>query len=192
MVHIGPHKNAIPLAVTHEAWLVVGGIVASILLIKTDIVAHFATFATDFAGLVSFGVGMFFTSILTTTPAIVAITELASYVPPWKLALVGGAGAVCGDLMIFRFVRSPLAQYLIRASSNSAVRRFGGAVDKSIFWWIVPALGAVVIASPLPDEIGLLMMGLSHIRMTTFVVLAYVMNSFGIYLLAIAAQTLLT
>ena len=116
MVRIGPHKNAISLEVTHEAWLVVGSLVVSLFLIQTDTIASITVFAADFTSAVSFVVGIFFTSILTTTPAIIAFAELSSYVPAWKLALIGGAGAVCGDLIVFRFIRSPLVTYIVSSA----------------------------------------------------------------------------
>jgi len=182
MVRIGPHKNAISLEVTHEAWLVVGSLVVALFLLKTDTIAYITVFAADFTSAISFVLGMFFTSVLTTTPAIVAFVELSSYVPAWKLALIGGAGAVCGDLLIFRFVRSPLAAYIVRTASHILAR--------GPFWWLIPALGALIIASPLPDELGLIMMGLSHIRTATFIALSYTMNAAGIFAIATAAQAL--
>ena len=191
MVHVGPHRNAVPLAVTHEAWLVVCGLLLSVLFVKTDVIAQVAAYSQDFATVASFIVGTFFTSVLTTTPAIVAIAELGKFIPAWQLALAGGAGAVCGDLLIFRFVRSPLAEYIVRTESNPWMRRVGRALARSPFWWIVPAFGAAIIASPLPDELGLIMMGLSHIRTGTFIVLAYVMNATGIFLIASAGQMFL-
>lgn len=186
-----PHKNAIPLAVTHEAWLVVFGLALSYILLRTDIVARLALFTTDSVSLVSFGVGIFFTSILTTTPAIVVFAELGAYVEPWRLALIGGVGAVCGDLVIFRFIQSPLAQYIVRSASNPRMRRMGSLIARGPLWWVVPMLGALIIASPIPDELGLIMMGLSNMRLFTFIPLAYVMNALGIFIIASTGQALL-
>lgn len=190
MSHIHRHSRprGVPSEVTFDAWLVVAGLVLSVVLAKSNVVAYLASITADFTVMSSFIVGLFFTSVLTTAPAIVAIAEFSSYVPPVLLALVGGAGAVCGDLLIFRFVRSPLAHYFVKLASHGTLRRVGRWLDKSPLWWVVPALGALVIASPLPDELGLLMMGLSHIRMREFIVLSYVMNVLGIFLIALAAQ----
>lgn len=191
MVRMHPHKHAIPLAVTHEAWLVVLGLALSFFLIESDVVARLALFAAESATLVSFGVGIFFTSILTTTPAIVAFAELGNYLSPLHLALVGGVGAVCGDLIIFRFVRSPLAQYIVRSASHPRLRRLGSLLARGPLWWVVPMLGALIIASPFPDELGLIMMGLSNMRLLAFVPLAYVMNALGIFIIASTGQALL-
>ncbi len=186
-----PHKSAISLAVTHEAWLVVIGLIVSLVLVRSDIVARLALLATDSVTLVSLGVGVFFTSMLTTTPAVVAFAELGTYLPPWHLARIGGVGAVVGDLVVFRFVNSPLAQYIIRSASNPRMRRVGSILSRGPLWWVVPTLGALVIASPIPDELGLIMMGLSNMRLLTFIPLAYVMNALGIFLIASTGQALL-
>ncbi len=185
-----PHKNAVPLEVTHEAWLVVFGFIVAIVLVRLDFLGYLSVFATQYATITSFVVGTFFTSILTTTPAIVAIAEFSAHIPPLHIALIGGLGAVCGDLLLFRFVRSPLASYIVASASNRTMLRIGHVIAKSPFWWIVPALGAVIIASPFPDELGLIMMGLSNIRVWMFLPISYVMNTLGIYLIAIAAQAL--
>jgi len=185
-----PHKNAIPLEVTHEAWLLVLGFVVAFILVELDVLGYLAVFASQYATLASFSVGMFFTSVLTTTPAIVAIAEFSAHIPALHIAVFGGAGAVVGDLLIFRFVRSPLATYIVDAASNQTMLRIGRAISGSSFWWIVPALGALVIASPLPDEMGLIMMGLSNIRLWAFIPISYSLNTLGIYLIASAAQAL--
>lgn len=189
-IHRYSHPRGVPGEVTFDAWLVVAGLLLAYVLVKSNVVVYVATLTADFAFVSSFVVGLFFTSILTTTPAIVAIAELSSYIPPVLLALVGAAGAVCGDLLIFRFIRSPLPHYFVQMASHSALQRLGRAIDRSPFWWVVPALGALVIASPLPDELGLIMMGLSHIRVSQFIALSYSMNALGIFLIALAAQAL--
>lgn len=190
-IHRHSHPRGVPGEVTLDAWLVVVGIVLAVVLARSGIVGYLASITADFTVVSSFIIGLFFTSVLTTTPAIIAIVEFSYFVPPLLLAIVGGAGAVCGDLLIFRFVRSPLANYFVRLATHSRLRALGRALDRSPLWWLVPALGALVIASPLPDELGLLMMGLSHIRMPQFIMLSFAMNALGIFAIAMTAQNVL-
>lgn len=184
------HPRAIPVAITLEAWILIASGLLSIWLAKSDVIGIYITHAAEFEEISSFIAGMFFTSVLTTAPAIVTLGELGQHIAPWKVALFGAAGAVCGDILIFRFLHSPLANYIIRAAVSLRWRHLGTALEKSVFWWIVPVLGAIVIASPLPDELGLLMMGLSGMRLWSFMVLAYIMNAGGIYFITVAAQAL--
>ncbi len=193
MTHIvrKTHPRAIPVSVTLEAWILIASTLLSIWLVKANIIGTFIGHAAEFEEISSFVAGMFFTSILTTAPAIITLSELGQHIAPWKVALFGAAGAVAGDILIFRFLHSPLANYIIRTAFSLRQRRMGLMLEKSAFWWVVPLLGAVIIASPLPDEIGLLMMGLSGMRLGSFIVLTYVMNAAGIYIIAIAAQRLI-
>lgn len=182
----------VPSAVTLDAWLLILGIAATVLIVEAGWIPAAAQMLAHQAELVSLTAGLLFTSVLTTTPAIALIAELSPYIPAWKLALIGGAGAVAGDLLIFRFVRSPFVAYFVRAFTTPGMLRFGRALDRGPLWWIPPLLGALVIASPLPDEIGLLMMGLSHIKTVPFMVLSFTMNAAGIFAIASIAHSLLT
>jgi len=47
-----------------------------------------------------------------------------------------------------------------------------------------------VVASPIPDELGLAMMGLSKMRTSLFVPVSLVMNSAGILLVGLVARAL--
>jgi len=187
-----PHENAIPLSETLEAWILIAGLLAAVWLAKSHIIASVVANMGEYSELGAFASGLFFTSVLTTVPAIIALSEFSHFMPFWHLALLGGFGALVGDLLIFRFVRSNLVERIVRAACTPGVRRFGRSLAAGPLWWIAPIAGAIVIASPLPDELGLLMMGLSNIRLVQFVPLSLIANSAGIYMIAVATQTLVT
>ncbi len=190
MAHRHFPRNTITLTETFEAWSLVASIALTVWLAKSNAIGILVAHASEYHTISSFVEGFFFTSILTTGPAIVAILESATYIPAWKLALVGGVGAVCGDLMVFRFVRSRLVEHILAAALHPRLMRIGARIASGPLWWLGPVFGAIVIASPLPDELGLLMMGLSNIRFVPFMVLAFTANAGGIYLMALAAQHL--
>ncbi len=181
-------RSSIPLSETVEAWTLIASVVLAVYLIRSDLISVIVAHTTQFGIAGSFIEGFFFTSVLTTIPAIVAIIESATYVPAWELALIGGFGAVCGDLLVFRFVQSSFTEHMLRAVFHPKLMRLGTRIASGPLWWFGPLLGVLVIASPLPDEIGLLMMGLSHIRLIQFVPLAFIANAAGIYMIATAAQ----
>lgn len=183
-------RNTIPLSETVEAWALFVSLFATFVLIKTDAIAIVVSHTSQFGLIGSFVEGFFFTSILTTIPAIVALVESASYVPAWELAVVGGIGAVCGDLLVFRFVQSRLVEHILKVTLHPKMMRLGRTISAGPLWWLGPLVGTLVIASPLPDEVGLIMMGLSHIRLIQFIPLSFAANAAGIYLMALAAQNL--
>lgn len=135
----------------------------------------------------SFFVGLFFTSAFTIAPAAVLLGGLAQAAPPLAVAFFGALGAMLGDLAIFLFIRDRLAEDFKGLFGRGAVRRLLHSFHFGFWKWLAPLLGALIIASPLPDEFGLSLLGLSRTRLSVLLPLAFAMNFLGI--LAVAAVT---
>ena len=56
--------------------------------------------------------------------------------------------------------------------------------------WFLMGVGALIIALPLPDEIGLVMMGLSRMKARHLIPISFVLNSLGIALVGLVARAL--
>jgi len=56
------------------------------------------------------------------------------------------------------------------------------------FSWTLPVIGAIIIASPLPDEMGVGLMGISKLKTKQFILLSFILNSIGIFLIASAGR----
>lgn len=124
--------------------------------------------------------GAFFTSLFTVAPASVVLIEIAHVSSPWLVATIGAAGAVLGDLFIFLFVRDSIAQnapFFLTPRQRRSIRHTFG---RPFLRWLLPLAGALIIASPLPDELGLALMGLSRMPTRWFIPLSYTMNFLGI------------
>ena len=189
MAYKHPHPRAVSISETTESWILVAGIVLAVFLIKTDLIQHLLAHISD-SFISSFIAGIFFTSVLTTAPSIIALGEIAVHAPAWYVAVAGGLGALVGDLLIFRFVRSRLVEHIMRVAFSPHARRVGKALSKGPLRLIPIIGGTVLIASPLPDEIGLVMLGISHIRLWQFVPISLGANIAGIYAIALIAQHL--
>lgn len=143
-------------------------------------------------GLKWFGVvfaGAFFTSMFTTAPAIALLSTFAETTPLAALAILGGLGAVCGDYIIFRFAKDRIAQDFKYLLSFSKRDRFPAIFQTRIFRFFVPFLGALIIASPLPDEIGITMLGLSNMKDKIFFPVSFLANGTGIFIIGWIAKT---
>ena len=137
----------------------------------------------------SFVAGMFFTSVFTTAIATVVLGEIAQSGSLVLVAFFGGLGALIGDLVIFLFIKDRLAEdfrYLIQKTNMG---RLTVIFKLRIFRWLIPMLGALVVASPLPDELGLAMMGLSKMKTSLFVPLSFILNATGILIIGLIART---
>jgi uncharacterized membrane protein YdjX (TVP38/TMEM64 family) len=49
-------------------------------------------------------------------------------------------------------------------------------------------LGAIIIASPLPDEMGVGLMGISKLKTSQFILLSFVLNAIGIFIVVTAGS----
>jgi hypothetical protein len=136
----------------------------------------------EFIGPEAFFAGIFFTSLFTLAPAGVALGEMAQVAPLFEVALWGAAGAVVGDLILFFFVRDFISADLMALMRGSWVKKVKGIFRSPFLSWAVPVAGALVIASPLPDEIGIALLGLSKKHLRFLIPISYIMNFLGILL----------
>jgi uncharacterized membrane protein YdjX (TVP38/TMEM64 family) len=149
-------------------------------------VPWFHTLLTHLGGLGyigSFFAGMLFVSTFTVATGVIILFTLVQYLHPIEIALIAGLGAVLGDLLIFRFVKDNLKAEIEDIFDHNLNGKHVRKLFKTkYFSWTLPVLGAIIIASPLPDEIGVSMLGISKMSTFKFVLLSFVLNSIGIFL----------
>lgn len=139
----------------------------------------------------AFFAGALFVSTFTVAIGIVVLLVLAEFLSPLEIGIVAGLGAVLGDLLIFRFIKNKLIteiNYLFRHIDKK--RRLRQLFNSRYFSWTLPVIGAVIIASPLPDEIGVSLMGISQMNTLQFIPLSFILNAIGIFLV-VSASTII-
>lgn len=126
--------------------------------------------------------GFFYTSFLTAPLSVVLLISLASSMNPYLLAATAGLGAVAGDLFIVKIFRT-----IFSAFSFVRHRDFFKAVKKQLKSYhldiISIILGSVIVASPLPDELGLILLGVSKLSYFKLALLTFLLNSLGILII---------
>lgn len=162
-------------------------VLAAVFLSKSGLLANlFAEFG-GYKLLASFVAGLFFTSAFTIAPAAAMFVEILSTEPVLPTALFGAAGAVLGDLILFRFVRDRLSRDIMSLFKEKVRGRARAFLHSRVFHFVMPALGALIIASPLPDELGITLMGAAHLSMKAFIPISFVFNAIGIGAVALLA-----
>lgn len=131
----------------------------------------------------SFVAGIFFTSVFTIAPAAIVLANIGHHFSSHIVAIMGALGATCGDLVLFLFIRDRFEEDLMNSFKPSYIKKFFHSLHFGFLKWVSPILGALIIASPLPDELGLTLLGLSKTRVVALVPIAFVMNTIGIYLI---------
>ncbi len=165
-------------------------VAVALIILKTNILSDIIV-STKSAMLGSFIAGIFFTSAFTTAPAIVALGQIAQMQSLFLTALLGGLGAVLGDLLIFRFLRDKLGEHLAELIKEKGYgRRIKTLFKLKLFRWLTFLVGGFIIASPLPDELGIGLMGFAKMKTTTFIVISFVFNFLGIVVIGLLARAL--
>ena len=164
--------------------IVVVSILVAWALVESSVIDRFILSSDGFYVLNAFVAVLFFTSAFTTAPAIVFIAKLGHVYSPYTLALVGGLGALIGDLIIFNFIKGHISEDVAYLFSKAKSKRMKHVFEYRFVRWSMAFLGALIIASPLPDELGLALMGLSKISPLRFALISYTFNTIGIYVIA--------
>lgn len=140
--------------------------------------------------------GLLFSFGFTTPFAIAIFIAMADEVNPVLGALAAGFGAVLSDITIFEFIRFSFLDELHKLRTTAVFRWMSEklhheSVPERIRQYILWSVAGIVIASPLPDEIGVtLLSGVTEIKPRPFAVACFTCNTVGIFILLIATQSL--
>lgn len=168
--------------------IIVLSIVIAVILAKTGALEGILTSTEEWRVVGSLLAGIFFVSIFTAAPAGVVLFEIAAANSIWEVALFGGIGALIGDLLIFRFIKDSLSEDMHWLIHKTKQERMVSIFRLKLFRWLVPFIGAVIVASPLPDEVGLAMMGLSKMKTKVFIPISFTLNFLGILVIGMIAK----
>ena len=136
----------------------------------------------------AFLAGMLFVSTFTVSIGSVILLILAENLSAVELGIIAGFGAVTSDFLIFRFVKNNLASEVELIYNHFGGKHLHHLAHSKYFSWFFPVFGAIIIASPLPDELGVSLMGISKMRSYQFLILSFILNATGIFLIISASN----
>ena len=152
-------------------------------LIKSGLLHDLIITVLPLKFIAEFLAGMFYTSFLTSPISMAMIVVLAENNNPIILALLAGMGAVVGDLVIIKFFKEKLSKDVSLITRELQLKKINNFLIKWKLEFITPLIGAIIIASPLPDELGLMMLGASNLKYYQIIILTYLLNTAGILLI---------
>ena len=133
--------------------------------------------------------GILFAYGFTAAPATAILLILAKEQNIFLTGVIAGAGALIGDFFIFKFIRYSFKDELRKLSKERIFLRVKGKTPSLIKKYILPVLAGFIIASPLPDEIGVSLLALSrNISIKIFAVVSYLLNTAGIFIILIIGR----
>ena len=164
-------------------------IVVGLILLKTPFFREIIFHLENFGYIGAFFGGVLFVSTFTVSIGTALLLLLAETLHPIEIGIIAGIGAVVGDLIIFQYIKN---KGMI-SEIKHLVEFFGGdkimhLIHTKYFSWTLPVLGAIIIASPLPDELGVGLMGISKLETKQFILLSFTLNAIGIFLVVSAGS----
>ena len=127
-----------------------------------------------------------FTAALSTGALLVIAGQQNIFIT----GFIAGLGALMGDLIIFKFVRGTFNGELKRLGKTRFVKKIRKFLkNRSTINKAVPFIAYFIIASPLPDEIGVSMVAAYRDTTTrAFSILSFLLNTAGIFIILILGK----
>ncbi len=161
-------------------WIIfILGIGLAVYLIKTNILN------TIIPELGSFGIlgilisGFFFAYGFTAAPATISLIYFTNSFNFLIISFIGAIGTMLGDFLFFSIIKNDLPDEIERFLQKSFVKK----LKKSKFRHFIPVIAAFFIASPLPDEIGISLLGITKYDNKKFMIISFILNFIGILII---------
>jgi hypothetical protein len=172
-------------------FLFIASFIAVIAFTQSPIFSQFSQLVDNLPFVFAFIAGALFASTFTAIAGGLIIVHLATTLNPILLILIAGLGTVtCDALMFLLFkdnVSSKVSQIYQEIEHHSHLKKI---IHTKYFAWTLPVLGALVLASPLPDELGISLLGLSQTTMPRFLLVSLISHLFGIGSIVVGSRIL--
>lgn len=166
------------------------GILLAYLLSQNEQFHQFLLALGDIGYLGAFIAGMLFVSTFTVATGAVILLVLAENLSIIEIGIIAGFGAVLGDFTIFRFIKNTLLEEVTPLYNHLGGRHLTRIFNSRYFHWTLPVVGALIIASPFPDELGISLMGISKMKTYKFLIISFILNTIGIMLILSASAVI--
>ena len=162
-------------------------IVLGVVLLKSQTFRETMLHIGNFGYIGAFMSGIMMVSTFTMSMGTVLLMLFAETLHPLEIGVIASFGAVVGDLTIFHYIRNRgLINEIKHLFKYFGSDKLHHLVHTKYFSWTLPVLGALIIASPLPDELGVSLMGISKMKTGQFIILSFVLNMIGILIIVSA------
>ncbi|MDO8429321.1 MAG: hypothetical protein Q7S88_01710 [Candidatus Daviesbacteria bacterium] len=162
----------------------ISGLVLAIILAGNPIFRSLISGLGTLGYLGAFIAGLLYVSSLTVGTSVVIISGLAQDLSPIMIGLIGGLGGTLGDYLIYKFVKDDLTREIGEMLTLNEKELLKKLVEINLVKRLLPIVGTIIIALPLPNEIGVTCLGLSNLSQKQFFLISFVANAVGITLVA--------
>ncbi len=163
-----------------QKWIMLIGIlIITIFLITTGKFHEIIVLSGSFGIIGVLISGIFFGYGFTVIPATASLVYFTESFNPIIIAFIGATGTMIGDLIIFNYIKNQIPDEIENLIKKSEIRK----LKKTRFYWLVPTIAGFIIASPLPDEIAVSLLGSYKFDANKFMLLSFILNFIGILII---------
>jgi hypothetical protein len=103
--------------------------------------------------------------------------------------MVASAGALISDIIIFFFVKYTFAEEMRGLSKEAIVMTLSRRIPNSFRIYLLASIAAILIASPLPTEMGIMLMAsIKKITTKKFVAIIYILHEGAIFVILLISK----
>lgn len=132
--------------------------------------------------------GFFFTSAFTTPIAISALVALGQSHNPLIITPIASLGAVLGDVILLKIIKEDIIADVEVFTKPFTTPRLKHILHARALYFPLALLAAIILASPLPDEISIALFGIIKFKTHHFGLICFVFNFLGILLITSAGN----
>jgi len=155
-------------------------LVLFVLLLDSALMSAFFEFIEQLGALGMMIAGALFVSVFTTAASVVMLFELGQNYNPFLVILFATIGSTIGDFLILNLFENNIAHEFKLLMKKAQLHKLVRLLKRKKLRPLFLLIGVGIIGSPIPDEIGLTLMDLSHYSKPKILALCFVSNAFGI------------
>ncbi len=175
--------------VISHAIILAASIVITIILLDNKVIHHFLEYVSGvnffLAALLS---GALFTSIFTTPIAIASLIILGQEHSPLAVSLIAACGSVIGDAILLKFIRQDVLSDVEVFTKPFTSKKLRHTFKSKLLFFPLTLMAAIILASPLPDELAIALFGAIKFKTKYFYVLSFIFNFLGILIITKAGS----
>jgi hypothetical protein len=104
---------------------------------------------------------------------------------------IAGFGALISDIILFFFVKHGFRDETEKLSKEKVVRTVNRWIPDSIREYFLSVFASILIASPLPTEIGIMLLAsIKHISVKKFIIIVYLLHASAIFIILLIGRTI--
>ncbi len=105
--------------------------------------------------------------------------------------VIAGIGALISDIILFLFVKHGFSDEVHKLSKETVVQTVNKWIPDSVRVYLLAIFAGMLIASPLPTEIGIMLMtSIKNMSVKKFVIIVYILHASAIFIILLIGNTI--